>query len=486
MVSDVRRSFWLSLADSYLAIVLQMASTMIIARILTPKEVGIFAIAAVISTLANMFRDFGFAEYLIQARNLDNDKIRAALGMNIVMSWTMAALVYALAPWAADFYHEPGVGDVLHVLALSFLIVPFGAVVQSWFRRELNYRPIVIANALSNVAAFVVGIVLALAGYRYMALAWSSFAGIVVTVIASLWFRPRGFPRWPGVKGIAEVFHFGKYASGIYILAQLGRGAPELIIGRVDGAADVGMFSRANSVVELLRRLLERPVMQVCLPYFAKEGREGGSIVPAYASSVGLITGAAWPTLACLAAMAYAVIRIVYGDQWTAAVPLAQVLCLMCAIDMVTMLAREALLACGEARRAGLLQLGVTLLQFAGLMLVFPYGLPGAAWGLVLAALGALLFAHWHLRATIGLDAMTMVRACAKSAALTLWTAGPVWAACAFIPLDEDNFVRWGLAGGIGAALLWISGLKLLDHPLWHEFEQVRRRLLGRSEPAPN
>ena len=155
-MNDVRRSFWLSLADSYLAIVLQTLSTMIIARVLTPKEVGIFAIASVIAALANTFRDFGFSEYLIQARDIDDEKIRAALGLNIALSWTTAALLFTIAPWVAAFYAEPGVGDALVVLSLSLLIVPFGAVVQSWFRRELNYRPILIANALSSVASFVV------------------------------------------------------------------------------------------------------------------------------------------------------------------------------------------------------------------------------------------------------------------------------------------------------------------------------------------
>lgn len=467
----------LSLADSYLAIVLQLASTMIIARLLTPKEVGIFAIAAVISALANMFRDFGFAEYLIQARKLDEAKIRAALGLNIITSWSMALLLTLAAPWAASFYHEPGVGGVLHVLSLSFLILPFGAVVQSWFRRELNYRPIVITNALSSVTAFVVAITLALLGFSYMSLAWSTFAGIVVTVLGSLWFRPRGFPRWPSTKGMAEVFHYGKYASGVYILSQVGRGAPELVIGRVAGAAEVGMFSRANSLVELLRRLLERPVMQVCLPYFAKEGRESGSIAPAYASSVGLITGVAWPALACLAVMAFAAIRIVYGEQWTAAVPLAQILCLMCALDMVTMLSREALLAHGDARRAGILQLEVTLFQVAGLMLVIPYGLEGAAWGMVLAAAGALLLAYRHLRAAVGLRATMVMRACTKSATLTLATAGPLWCASLLFPLDEGNFVRWGMSGGGMALLVWVCGLRLLSHPLWVELMQVYRRV---------
>ena len=76
-MNSVRRSVWLTFADSYFGLVLQIASTMIIARILTPQEIGVFAIAAVFSTLASMFRDFGVAEYLIQERELTSDKIAA-------------------------------------------------------------------------------------------------------------------------------------------------------------------------------------------------------------------------------------------------------------------------------------------------------------------------------------------------------------------------------------------------------------------------
>lgn len=481
-LSHVRRSLWLSLADSYLSIVLQLASTIIIARILTPKEVGIFAIAAVISSLANMFRDFGFAEYLIQVREASETRIRAALGLNVAASWSMALVLVLLAPWMARFYHEPGVGDVLRVLALSFVIVPFGAVVQSWFRRELNYRPIVITNAMSAIVSFVVAVTMALNGHSYMSLAWSTFSGIVVTVLGSMWFRPKGFPRWPGIRGLAEVFHFGKFASGVYVLAQLGRGAPELIIGRVGGAADVGVFSRANSLVELLRRMLERPVMQICLPYFAQVDRAKGSVATAYTSSVSLITGAGWPALFSLAVCAWPVIRIVYGDQWLGAVPLARILCLMSAIEMLTMLSREALLAIGEPRLAGALQLKVSLLQIAGLLLVVPFGLEGGCWGLVLAAIGSFLVAQRQLSRSIGLRSLMLLRACVPSAWLTLLTAGALALLVWLVPMGEHNFGRWAIAALLVVVPTWAIGLRLLRHPLWDEVLNVLARLRPRAQ----
>lgn len=474
-MTGVRRSLLLSAADSYLGVVLQLASTVIISRLLTPAEVGVFAIAAVFAALATTFRDFGVAEYLIQERDLTAEKIRAAFALNVLVSWLMATLLLVGAPFAASFYREAGVAHVMYVQALNFLLVPFGAISMAWFRRELNYTPIIICNLMSSVASFIVAVTLANLGLGYMSLAWSSFAGIVVVVGAALWFRPKGFPRWPGLRGMVGVFHFSKFASAIYIISQFGRGAPELILGRVRGAADVGLFSRANGMVEIFNRLAIKPVMQICMPYFAQQDRQHGSIAPAYAISVSMLTALGWPFLACAAVLAFAAIRIIYGDQWLNAVPLAQVLCLAGAIELVFLLAREALLARGEARRASVMQMQIVALQVLGLAAVVPFGLPGACWGLVAAAATSVALSTWHLR-SVGVGIKDLTRSCGASLMLAFITAGPLAAVAWWVPLTEANYLRWTLAGSTFAVVSWILALRLLRHRLWDEVVGVAGR----------
>lgn len=482
-MTRVRQSLLLSAADNYLAVVLQLASAVIISRLLTPAEVGIFAIAAVFAALASTFRDFGVAEYLIQERDLTTDKIRAAFALNIMVSWSMAVSLAGLSPLAAGFYGEPGVGHVMLVQAVTFLIVPFGAITMAWFRRELNYRPIVICNALSNVAGFAVAVTLAYQGFGYMSLAWSSLTSIVVVVSATLWFRPASLPRWPALRGVRQVFHFGKFTSAMYLVNTLGRGAPELIIGRAQGAAAVGLFSRANGLLEMFNRVTMNPLMQVCLPYFAQQGRQKGALAPAYTLSVSLLTALGWPFLGCIAVMAFAAIRIVYGPQWLAAVPLAQVLCLAGAIDLLFLLAREALLADGRARQASVMQFQFFGLKVLGLAAVVPFGLPGACWGLVAAAACNALLAARHLR-VLDIGAGALVRACLPSLLLTLVTVGPLALAAWWLPPSEANFVRWALTGGSYAALSWLLGLRLLRHRLWDELAALARRALRRPASA--
>ncbi len=479
-MTAVRKSFLLSLADSYLAIVLQIGSAVVISRLLTPAEVGVFAIAAVFAGLASMFRDFGVAEYLIQERDLTRDKIRATLALNIAVSWMMAAALALTAPAVSGFYREPGVRDVMFVQALNFLLVPFGAVTLAWFRRELNYVPIVVCNALSSIASFGVAIVMAVLGYGYMSLAWSSFAGILVGVAMAVWFRPADFPRMPSLRGIGEVFHFSKFASSIYIVAQLGKGAPELIIGRASGVADVGLFSRANGLVEIVNRLLMRPVMQICMPYFARSHREGGELAPAYVGSVSLLTSAAWPLLGFVAVAAYPAIRIVYGTQWLSAVTIAQVLCLAMAIDVVHVLSREALMARGDARRANALQMQLVAVQVIGLLVGVPFGLLGAAWGLVGAAAVGVVLSQWHLRLSIGLTVLGVVAGVRGSAALALLTAAPLAALAWWWPADEGNFVAWAVGGALFTLAAWLSGMHLLRLPLWEEVRNVGERLAAK------
>jgi O-antigen/teichoic acid export membrane protein len=476
-LSAVRRSFLLSFADSYLGVALQLASAVVIARLLTPAEIGTFAIAAVFAALASTFRDFGVAEYLIQAKELTPQRLRAALALNIIVSWSIALALVLAAPGVADFYREPGVAQVMWVQALNFVIVPFGAVTQAWFRRQLDYRPIVIANACSAIAAFVVSVGLALAGFGFMSLAWGSLAGIVVTVTVTTLFRPVDFPRWPALAGIGEVFHFGKFASSIYIVGQLGKGAPELVIGRVLGTAPVGLYSRAGGMVEMFHRLLLRPVLQVCMPYFAKSEREHGALVPAYLRSVGLLTAAGWPLLALLAALSWPAIRIVYGPQWMTAVTLAQILCAAAAADLLQSLSREVLLAKGDARRANSLQVQLVLLQFLGLSLVLPYGLVGAASGWLLASLLGLFIAQWHLQRGIGLRTAELLRAALPGAVAAAVTSAPLFVGTALWPIGEDNYLVWGLCGGSSGVALWLLALRLLNHALWHEIVAIVARI---------
>lgn len=472
-MSSVRSSLAISAANSYVGLVLQLASTVVISRILSPAELGVFAVAAVFAALASTFRDFGVAEYLIQKKEVTVDDLRASFTVNLAVSWLVGLLLLLLAPLAGRFFGDAGVGRVMQVQALSFALIPFGAVTMAWHRREMQFKPIMLAGVASAVTSFAVAVGLALAGQGYMSLAWAGVAGVAVNVAAAMFFRPAWFPRLPGTRGVREVFHFGKFASGVFVVGQLGKGAPEMIIGKAATMADVGLFSRASGIVEMFNRLVIQSISQVCLPYLANGVRRDGSVVPSLMQTTAMVTGVGWPFLAFLGLAAFPAIRLVYGPQWLDAVPVAQVMCMVAAVDLLFRFSNHALFSLGLARQANCLQLGVQGLRVCGLLLVIPYGLMGAACGLLAASvLGALLTQAALARLT-GFGPRQTAAASGRSLLLTALSTAPFAAWVAWSPPGEANFLPMGAAGLALTLVAWLAAVNWLDHPIRPELARV-------------
>lgn len=475
-MQSVRQSLLLSVAGSYYALILQLASTVIIARLLTPEQIGVFAVASVLSALASMLRDFGIAEYMIQERELTREKVAATLGLNIIVSWVMALAIFLGGASAAAFYRNPAIADVMAIQAIGFLMVPFGAVTMAYLRREMNFTPHVICSALGATASFSVSVGLALAGWGATGLAWGAVAGIAATVFGSVFYRPTWFPRLPGWRGMGQVFHFSKFAGGVYIVAQLGKGAPELIIGRAQGVADVAIYSRAGGLIEMFNKLALRPLMSVCMPYFANSHRAGQALDLAYLRGVVMVTGLGWPILGFAAVASYSAIRIIYGPQWDAAAPIAQLLCAACALELIHVMSREVLLSKGDARTANNLQLGMVALQVLGLLLAIPYGLAGAAWGVLAAAAAGSALSQVVLARSIGLQLGGMLRACGSSLLPTVTTVTPALSWSLVEGVGPHNYIRFGLGAGALSLLGLVVGLRWSAHPLWAEAEVVAQQ----------
>jgi O-antigen/teichoic acid export membrane protein len=429
----------------------------------------VWAVAAVFAAIASMFRDFGVAEYLIQEKDLTRDKLRAALGVNIAVSWAMAALLFLGSGLVARFYAEPGVGDVMRVQALNFVLIPFGAVTLACFRRDLHWPPIFYASILSNVTSVTVAVVLAFLGHGYMSLAWSSVSGVAMSVAVATIARPKDVPLLPGIRGVRRVIRFGTHLTSVYLLGQLGKSAPDLVIGKVLGVAPVGFFSRANGLGELFNRLVLKGAFPVCLPYFAREAREGKDVRTGYLRAVAYLTVIGWPSFLFLAAMAYPAIRILYGPQWLASVPLARILCGAAAVSVVYLLATEVLIARGDAAIANYVQAVTQVARIAGIVFVVPFGLDGACWGLFGAAFFGAFAAQRALRLRIGLTLAKTAAACAPSAIVALVSAAPAVLYALFGVIDERNFAYVAVGLGVTFGILWLVSVRLVGHPLWNE-----------------
>lgn len=457
-----RRSFLASFAEKYLLLVLNTAGAMILARLLSPAEVGLYAIGAVLVALVQVLRDFGVGAYLIQEPQLTSDKLRAALTVNLLVGWTLAALVYFVSGPIARFYHEPRLQTAVQLLAINFLLLPLNALTLPCLRRQLRFAAIFVINICQTTVQLVCSVWLAWRGFEHLSLVWGAVAGTVAALVAGGCCRPRGLPWLPGWRGVGAVCRFGAVSTGGTVIDEAGVAAPDLIIGKLIGVAEVGLFGKAMGVINVFNQLVTAAVSPVIFPLFSAQARAGADLLAIYLRTVSYVTVLAWPFFGLVALLAPAIVRALYGDQWDAAVPLIRVICLGSALYSMFSMARYLFVAMGEVGAQARLDATAVPVRIAALLLAAPFGLVPVACAVVVGATCRSWLTYRVLRRLNGLQGRQLVFAARKSAAVAAISLGGPALAASWC----NGTAQQLLAGVAGALALWLAAVLLLNHEL--------------------
>lgn len=340
-----------SFAERYASLMMTIASTMILARLLTPTQVGIFSLCASVIAIAGMLRDFGVSEYLIQEKALTPEKMRAAFGVAIVTAWLLAAALFLSRHAIAAYYNETGVASVVGVLSLNFVILPLASPAFALFNREMAFRKIFVVQTASNAVQSCVGVGLALAGHGYMSLAWSSVSGILTQALIVTYLRPSDSLILPSLRSASGVVKYGSMLVVSRVIESVTRNFHEFVIAKQFGFGAVGLFSRAFGLVEMFNQNVTGAILRVATPAFAADHRADVTLNALFARGTAIMTSIAWPVLGFFALMSPEIIRLLFGSQWGEAAPIASVLAISLMPVYLVILANNVLTATGNVKR---------------------------------------------------------------------------------------------------------------------------------------
>ncbi|MBK6295641.1 MAG: oligosaccharide flippase family protein [Rhodoferax sp.] len=135
---SARKSLIFSFLDRYVSLAITIISSMVLARLLTPGDIGIFSVTAVLLSFVSTIGAMGVGLYLVQEKDLTVDRIRAAWALQLGLGLAMACLVSLASYPVAAFYDEPRMRDIMLVVSLNYAINPFGSLTHSWLVREMR------------------------------------------------------------------------------------------------------------------------------------------------------------------------------------------------------------------------------------------------------------------------------------------------------------------------------------------------------------
>lgn len=477
---SIRKSLMLSFLDRYSGLAITVVSSMVIARLLTPAEVGVFSVTMVLLAFVSTVRDMGAGQYMLQEKDLTVERIRAVWTVQLGLGLGLACLVLLASYPVAVFYNEPRMRNIMLVVALNYVVGPFGSLTHAWLMREMQFQSSVLIRFSGGLIGALVATWLAWKNYGPISLAIGSLTTTAVGAIMSVYFRPKFFPWLPGFGEIQRVLVFGSQVTASSIVNTFSASAPELLLGKLQSLTATGLYSRSNGLVQMFHRLFVDAVGAVCLPWFSKIAREGGGFAPPFLKATAYITAFGWSFCLAVICLAHPVIRVLYGDQWDQSVDLARLLAVAIAFSVPATLCQAALLPSGAVTMVARLTV-VTALQSVVFAAI------GASQGLLWLGCAMIVSAAasatiW-LRATakhINLSGVELRRTLRQSAMVALLSAiGPALALWVYGPYPVVLAMPLLMGSLIGAAG-FVIGIVLFKHPLRDElyaaFAKIRSR----------
>ena len=467
-MSESRRAILYAILNQYSSQLISLASIAVLARLLTPAEIGVFAIATSISFLAIELRAFGVSEFLVREKEIDRQKVMSVIGVMMIMSWGLGLLLIAGAGWIASFYGVPDLRGVIWILTLPFFFAPYATVPVAILAREMKFDSILKIDLFGSVVRNVSSIGLVMLGFSYFGLAYGTLAGVVAEFLAITYYRPAGMPWRPSFNGpLGRTLRAGFQISVSKLLSLTSQTASDLVLGRLATLQDLGLFSRGLGLILFLHNSLVQAVGPVALPHLAQVKHAGGSVLAAYLNAIVLVHAFSLPLFAVVHLAAYSMITALFGYQWTAAVEIASILALWEMLRSVHCFATPALLAIGKERLVLLKEVFTVAIRLVLLILAVPYGLTNVAWGFVLSGAIELVFVSLLMRHALGLGFGQLFAAFVPN----LLVAAVCWGALKAMTLriDFESMNSW-LALLIIAAVMvpvWLLGLRLTNNRAW-------------------
>jgi O-antigen/teichoic acid export membrane protein len=477
------RAFFYTGGQALFVRILSLIGFIVLARLLTPKDYGVVALANVFQTVLATFAAAGVSPTLLQKTDIDETETDSAFWAGLALGTTLAVVLVGASWPIANVFGEPQLRPILQVLSITFLFTAIGSVPQALLARRLDFRSIAIATTVANVFATIIGVAFAFAGLGVWSLVIQSVLGIAV--LALIMFRRSGFR--PGLRfSLARARSILRTSS-----AYAGNGLADLFsqqsgsfaVGAALGSVSLGYYAVASRILVILVEVLSLSVLTVAFPMFARVKEDPVALKRAYLTASRLSAAVSAPVYLLTLAVAPEAVVAAFGEKWRASVPIMQILCLFGPVYSVMVFNGAVLQALGRPAVVFKITLYSTLAQAVALVFLAGRGLD---WVAVIFVARLYIAAPIEMRIAckaIGVDFRQPFLALMPSAVAAAAMINDVIAVRHLVGADLGTWPRLLLLTLVGL-LTYVAVLAIVGRDQFLEVKGLLRRAYIRSDPS--
>ena len=396
----VRGAF--SLGGTRLALsVFAALALVILARLLTPVDFGIVAIASSILSIVQSFTELSLSNALIHREKVERSHIDTVWTMAVIRAGLIVAIFSGLAWPLAQLYAMPQLVPVFFVSGLTGAIVGLQNPHITLMTKQLRFGPMAAAQFVQRFLGLVVAIALAFAFRSY----WAIIAGNLLGALLALVFTYVVAPYRPrfSLEHVGEIWSFSGWIFFKQLCETINWRVDQLIIGAIVPKAQLGIYAMADSLAVIPSRETVHPLRQTLFPGLANLNGDPARLRQASLRAQATLAMVVAPLGVGLAVVAEPAVRIVLGEKWMAAVPYVQIAALLYTFGTFSIALQPIAMALGKTRILFLQQAAVLLLKIPLLFVGLSYGgLIGAALARCFAEFVSMIVEMWATKMLTG------------------------------------------------------------------------------------
>lgn len=308
-----------SVAVQFAKALLLFGSQIVLARLLSPSDFGIVAMCAPIFGVCALFNDLGLSQAVIQRQHLSEDDSNNVFWINLALGGVLALMLLLLAPGVAAFYNEQRVAGVLAALSLLIIVNSLSFQQVALMHRRMQSVPILLIDLAPVVANVIASITAARLNYGYWALVIGQLAHTFVAGVLA-WTLSPFRPSWPrALSRTLPLMKFGAHLTGLSIASFAAMSLNPLVIGRLFGAWEVGLFDRGYKLVNMSFIQFLTPLSRIAETSLARLYADPNRYRLAHLQFSEALILFLTPGLVCLALMPDYAVEVLYGREWITA-----------------------------------------------------------------------------------------------------------------------------------------------------------------------
>lgn len=406
----VKSSFWVFLFRAGTRTI-SLIRTVVLARLLIPRDFGVFGIAMLTVSGLETVSKTGFDQALIQKHEKQETYLNAAWTMNILRGIVLTVFIFTISPLIADFFAEPNAERYLKLLSLWFLIRGVINIGILNYQMELEYQKRYFLEILASLGGLTASVATAFVVESPLALVVGALSESMILLLTSYIIHPyRPTLEW-NFKKWKELFSFGKWVTSSSLMLFLLTEGDDVFVGKMVGAASLGIYQLGYRISNLPATEIMRMGNQIVFPGLSKVKDDLEKLRYSFFQAYSLISVTTFLVSCLIILLARDFTHVFLGKNWDQVIPIIQILAVWGAIRALGSSTNPVFMALGKPEWVTVFQ----AMMLGGLIVfIYPltvgWGIQGTSLAVVLSSLILPWFQYPKLRKILECEAWQLYR----------------------------------------------------------------------------